>query len=116
MRIVPNPQKIAELGLGADDGGNAVRRQNLQVAAGLVNGPPYSDKGQLQLPIKVEGRLADAEQFGKIVIKNQNGVVTRLNDVARVEIDASQYSLRSLLNNKQGGGTPTSHRPAPQVV
>src|SRR3974377_383313 len=113
MRIVPNPQKIAELGLSADDVVNAVRRQNLQVAAGLVNGPPYSDKGQLQLPIKVEGRLADAEQFGQIVIKNQKGVMTRLNDVARVEIDASQYSLRSLLDNKQAGPTTHFHAPPP---
>ena len=78
MRLWLNPQKIAELGLSADDVVNAVRRQNVQVAAGVVNGPPYSDKGQLQLPINVEGRLSDPEQFGQIVIKNQNGVVTRL--------------------------------------
>ncbi len=57
MRIWLNPEKIAELGLSADDVVDAVRRQNVQVAAGVVNGPPYSDKGQLQLPIKVEGRL-----------------------------------------------------------
>src|SRR5215470_15892156 len=65
MRIWLNPDKIAELGLSADDVVNAVRRQNVQVAAGIVNGPPYSDKGQLQLPINVEGRLSDAEQFGQ---------------------------------------------------
>jgi len=116
MRIWLNPQKIAELGLSADDVVNAVRRQNLQVAAGLVNGPPYSDKGQLQLPIKVEGRLADAEQFGQIVIKNQNGVVTRLNDVARVEIDASQYSLRSLLDNKQAVAIPIFQAPGSNAI
>jgi multidrug efflux pump len=116
MRIWLNPQKIAELGLSADDVVNAVRRQNLQVAAGLVNGPPYSDKGQLQLPINVEGRLSDAEQFGQIVIKNQNGVVTRLNDVARVEIDASQYSLRSLLDNKQAVAIPIFQAPGSNAI
>src|SRR6266702_4945328 len=116
MRIWLNPQKIAELGLRADDVVNAVRRQNVQVAAGIVNGPPYSDKGQLQLPIKVEGRLADAEQFGQIVIKNQNGVVTRLNDVARVEIDASQYSLRSLLDNKQAVAVPIFQAPGSNAI
>ena len=57
MRLWLNPQKIAELGMTADDVVNAVRRQNVQVAAGVINGPPYSDKGQLQLPINVEGRL-----------------------------------------------------------
>src|SRR5271154_3808208 len=85
MRLWLNPQKIAQLGLTADDVVTAVRRQNVQVAAGGIKGPPYSDKGQLQLPINVEGRLSDPEQFGQIVIKNQNGVVTRLADVARIE-------------------------------
>jgi multidrug efflux pump len=116
MRIWLNPQKIAELGLSANDVVNAVRRQNVQVAAGIVNGPPYSDRGQLQLPIKVEGRLSDAEQFSQIVIKNQNGVVTRLNDVARVEIDASQYSLRSLLGNKQAVAIPIFQAPGSNAI
>ena len=116
MRIWLNPQKIAELGLSADDVVNAVRRQNVQVAAGIVNGPPYSDKGHLQLPIIVEGRLSDAEQFGQIVIKNQNGVVTRLSDVARVEIDASQYSLRSLLDNKQAVAIPIFQAPGSNAI
>ena len=116
MRIWLNPQKIAELGLSANDVVNAVRRQNVQVAAGIVNGPPYSDRGQLQLPIKVEGRLSDAEQFGQIVIKNQNGVVTRLNGVARVEIDASQYSLRSLLGNKQAVAIPIFQAPGSNAI
>ena len=62
MRVWLNPQKIAELGLSADDVVNAVRRQNVQVAAGVVNGPPYSNRGQLQLPINVEGRLSDADR------------------------------------------------------
>ena len=116
MRIWLNPQKIAELGLSADDVVNAVRRQNVQVAAGVVNGPPYSNKGQLQLPINVEGRLSDAEQFGQIVIKNQNGVITRLSDVARVEIDASQYSLRSLLDNKQAVAIPIFQAPGSNAI
>ena len=116
MRIWLNPQKIAELGLSADDVVTAVRRQNVQVAAGVVNGPPYSDKGQLQLPINVEGRLSDPEEFGRIVIKNQNGVVTRLSDVARIEIDASQYSLRSLLDNKQAVAIPIFQAPGSNAI
>src|ERR1700722_8003995 len=101
MRLWPDPQKIAERNMTADDVVNAVRRQNVQAAAGVINGPPYGQNGELQLPINVEGRLSDPEQFKQIVIKNAGGVVTRLGDVARVEIDASQYGLRSLLNNEQ---------------
>ncbi|HYS45131.1 MAG TPA: efflux RND transporter permease subunit, partial [Rhizomicrobium sp.] len=55
MRLWLNPQRIAELGLTANDVVNAVRKQNVQVAAGVINGPPYGTKSQLQLPINVEG-------------------------------------------------------------
>src|SRR3984957_16337187 len=70
MRLWLDPEKIAELGLTADDVVSAVRRQNVQVAAGIINGPPYGKKGELQLPINVEGRLTDPDQFRQIVIKN----------------------------------------------
>ena len=116
MRLWLDPQKIAALGLSADDIVNAVRRQNVQVAAGLVNGPPYGAKGQVQLPITVEGRLSDPAQFGEIVIKNQNGVVTRLKDVARIEIDASGYSLRSLLDNQQAVAIPIFQAPGSNAI
>jgi multidrug efflux pump len=116
MRIWLNPQRIAELGLSANDVINAVRRQNVQVAAGVINGPPYGTKSQLQLPITVEGRLSDPEEFRQIVIKNDGGVVTRLGDVARVEIDASQYGLRSLLNNKQAVAIPIFQAPGSNAI
>ena len=116
MRLWLNPEKIAELGLTADDVVNAVRRQNVQVAAGVINGPPYGKKGELQLPINVEGRLSDPDQFRQIVIKNAGGVVTRLGDVARVEIDASQYGLRSLLNNEQAVAIPIFQAPGSNAI
>ena len=116
MRIWLNPQRIAELGLSADDVVSAVRKQNAQVAAGVINGPPYGTASQLQLPITVEGRLSDPEEFRQIVIKNAGGVVTRLGDVARVEIDASQYGLRSLLNNKQAVAIPIFQAPGSNAI
>jgi multidrug efflux pump len=116
MRIWLNPQRIAELGLSAGDVIAAVRKQNVQVAAGVINGPPYGTKSQLQLPITVEGRLSDPEQFRQIVIKNEGGVVTRLGDVARVQIDASQYGLRSLLNNRQAVAIPIFQAPGSNAI
>src|SRR6201989_1414280 len=86
MRLWLNPQRISELGLTANDVVNAVRRQNVQVAAGVINGPPYGKDSQLQLPINVEGRLSDPEQFRQIVIKNDGGGVTRRGGAARGEI------------------------------
>ncbi|MES2292292.1 MAG: multidrug efflux RND transporter permease subunit [Pseudomonadota bacterium] len=116
MRLWLNPQKIAERGMTADEVVTAVRQQNVQVAAGVINGPPYSQKGMLQLPITVEGRLSDPEQFSQIVIKRDNGVITRLGDVARVEIDASQYGLRALLDNKQAIALPIFQSPGSNAL
>ncbi len=116
MRLWLNPEKIAELGLTADDVVSAVRRQNVQVAAGVINGAPYGKKGELQLPINVEGRLSDPDQFRQIVIKKAGGVITRLGDVARIEIDASQYGLRSLLNNEQAVALPIFQAPGSNAI
>jgi multidrug efflux pump len=116
MRIWLDPEKIAARNLTADDVVNAVRKQNVQVAAGIINGPPYGQSGRLQLPINVEGRLTDPEQFSNIVIKRENGVVTRLGDVARVEIEASEYGLRSLLDNRQAVAIPIFQSPGSNAI
>jgi multidrug efflux pump len=116
MRIWLNPERIAERGMTAGEVVTAIRQQNVQVAAGVINGPPYGQKGELQLPINVEGRLSDPEQFKQIVIKNTGGVITRLGDVARVEIDASQYGLRSLLNNQQAVALPIFQAPGSNAI
>ena len=59
MRIWLNPQRIAERGMTAGEVVGAIRRQNVQVAAGTVGGPPYDEGVELQLPIIAEGRLTD---------------------------------------------------------
>ncbi len=101
MRIWLNPDKIAEHNMTPNEVINAIRGQNIQVPAGMIGGPPYNDEVELQLPINVQGRLQSVEEFEQILIKrDKNGVVTRLSDVARIELDAQSYGLRSLLNNQ----------------
>jgi len=116
MRIWLNPNKIAERGLTADDVINAVRTQNVEVAAGEIGGPPYKDKAQIEMLVNVQGRLSDPEQFGEIIIKRDNDVITRLKDVARVEMDASSYGLRSLLDNKPAVGIPIFQAPDSNAI
>src|SRR6267142_5215801 len=116
MRIWLNPQKIAERGMTADEVVGAIRRQNVQVAAGTVGGPPYDEGVDLQLPINAQGRLTDADQFSEIIIKRDNGVVTRLKDVARIEVDAAEYGLRSLLNNKPAVAIPIFQSPGSNAI
>src|SRR5258706_9579720 len=116
MRIWLNPQKIAERGMTADEVVGAIRRQNVQVAAGTVGGPPYDEGVDLQLPINAQGRLTDADQFSEIIIKRDNGVVTRLKDVARIEVDAASYGLRSLLDNKPAVAIPIFQAPGSNAI
>lgn len=117
MRLWLNPDRIAERGMSADDVVNAVRRQNIQVAAGVIGGPPYNEETQLQLPVNVRGRLTHAEEFEDIIIKrDENGVVTRLRDVASAELDAESYSLRSMLNNEPAVAIPIFAAPGSNAL
>ncbi|MFD2233221.1 efflux RND transporter permease subunit [Phaeospirillum tilakii] len=116
MRIWLDPQKVAERGMTANEVVAAIRRQNVQVAAGVIGGPPYGAGVELQLPINAQGRLTDADQFGEIIIKRNGGVVTRLKDVARIEVDAAQYGLRSLLDNKPAVAIPVFQSPGSNAI
>ena len=105
MRVWLDPSKVAEHNLSANDVVQAIRGQNVQAAAGVVGASPQSDKladkTDLQLSINARGRLASEEEFGDIIVKTErNGAVTRLRDIARIELGASEYALRSLLDNK----------------
>jgi len=107
MRVWLNPEKIAERGLTAGDVIRAIREQNLQVSAGMIGGPPYNHAVEVQLPINTKGRLESPQEFEQIIIRTgEDGQVTRLSDVARVEMGAAEYSLRSLLNNKNAVALP----------
>jgi multidrug efflux pump len=117
MRIWLNPDKIAERNMTPSDVIDAIRGQNIQVAAGVIGGPPYKDNIELQLPINVQGRLQSVEEFENILVKrDNNGVITRLVDVARVELDAQSYGLRSLLDNKQAVAIPIFAAPGSNAL
>ncbi|MBB2970225.1 efflux RND transporter permease subunit [Mesorhizobium sp. RMAD-H1] len=105
MRIWLDPQKVAERGLSASDVVQAVREQNIQAAAGIIGASPSVPDLDFQLSVNAQGRLSSVEDFGNIIIKTgANGEITRLRDVARLELGSSEYSLRSLLDNKQAVG------------
>ncbi|PZP56285.1 MAG: multidrug efflux RND transporter permease subunit [Micavibrio aeruginosavorus] len=117
MRIWMNPDKIAELGMNATEVVNAIRAQNIQVAAGVIGGPPYDKSVELQMPINAHGRLQSPEEFEQVIIKrDQSGAVTRLKDVARVDLDAQQYGLRSLLNNDAAVAIPIFAAPGSNAL
>jgi multidrug efflux pump len=101
MRLWLDPDKIAARGLLAIDVVNAIREQNMQVAAGVIGASPSLPGQDMQLNVTARGRLQNEEEFGNIIIKTgDEGNITRLKDVARIELGASHYSLHSMLDNK----------------
>src|SRR6201993_410302 len=98
MRIWLDPDKVAAHNLNASEVLTALRAQNLQVSAGVLNQPPVASKQAYQINVQTLGRLSTPEQFASIVLKSDNeGRVTRLRDVGRVEIGATDYGSPPLL-------------------
>ena len=99
MRIWLDPDKVASRGLTAGDVLRAVREQNLQVSAGQLGAEPMPGGSDFLLPINARGRLQSPEEFGGIVLKaGDDGELVRLEDVARIELAAGDYTLRSRLD------------------
>src|SRR5947208_3905407 len=117
MRVWLDPDKIAARNLTASDVVSAIREQNVQVAAGGVGQQPVSKPVALELQVNAKGRLIDEEEFGNIIVKiGENGEKTSLKDVARLELGASGYSLRSLLNNKTAVAIPIFQLPGANAI
>src|SRR5579862_543927 len=117
MRVWLDPRKVAERGLSPSDIVAAIRGQNVQAAAGIVGASPGLHGIDLQLSINAQGRLQNEEEFGDIIVKTDaGGAVTRLRDVARIELGASEYALRSLLNNKPAVAVPIFAAPNSNAI
>lgn len=105
MRLWLNPEKIAARNLTAGDVVSAIREQNVQVAAGVVGQQPTKQNTDFQYTVTTMGRLMEADQFAEIVIKKgADGQVTRLKDVARIELGAKDYNSGLLLDGEPSVG------------
>ncbi len=117
MRVWLDPQKVARQGLSASDVVAAIRGQNLQAAAGVIGAPPSLPGVDLQLSINAQGRLQSVDEFGDIIVKTgADGAVTRLRDLGRIELGASGYALRSLLDNKDAVAIPIFAAPGSNAI
>ncbi|HVY14650.1 MAG TPA: multidrug efflux RND transporter permease subunit [Rhodopila sp.] len=117
MRIWLDPDKMAERGLSADDVVNEIKAQNVQAAAGVIGGSPNIPGVAMQLSVNAQGRLKTPEEFGDIVVhESPDGAITRLRDVARIELGAADYSLRSLLDNKSAVALPIFQSPGSNAI
>ncbi len=99
MRIWLNPEKLSARNLTAGDVTRALREQNLQIAAGSLGQPPVPSGTEFQYTLVAQGRLLTADQFGDVVVKTgRDGEVTRVRDVARVELGARDYSTKTYMD------------------
>jgi multidrug efflux pump len=117
MRVWLDPNRLASRQLTTSDVVRAIREQNIQVAAGVLGAPPSPSDATFQLAINAQGRLTTEEEFGHIVVRaTKEGQITRLSDVARIELGSSRYSLRSLLDNKDAVGIGVFQRPGTNAL
>ena len=104
MRVWIDPDAAASRNLTSDEIIGALRGQNVQVAGGSVGQAPLRTGGPaFELPVQVQGRLTDPSEFSNVVLKTdvQTGAITRLSDIARIEIGSQDYSIRGTTNGQQ---------------
>jgi multidrug efflux pump len=117
MRVWLDPERLAALNLTAGDVTQALREQNIQVAAGVLGQPQVPQGNAHQLNVNALGRLLDEGQFGEIVVKSvKDGRITRLRDVARVELGARDYAVNSYLDGKPAVAMAIFQRPGSNAL
>lgn len=85
LRVWLDPMKMAQNGLTAADVKSAITSQNIQAPVGSIGARPTENDQEFQYSARLQGRLKTEEEFGNIVLKNNNGQLLHLRDIARVE-------------------------------
>ncbi|MFJ5297703.1 efflux RND transporter permease subunit [Pseudomonas sp. NPDC088368] len=99
MRVWLDPDKVAARNLNAQEVFNALRAQNLQVSAGILNQPPVPNENAYQINVETMGRLSTPEQFADVIVKSDDqGRVTRIRDIGRVELGAANYGSSAFMD------------------
>ncbi len=117
MRVWLNPDRLAALDLTAGDVVSALQSQNVQVAGGALGQAPMPVENAFQLQVTTQGRFVEAGQFQDVIIKTgEDGRLTRLRDVARVELGARNYTTNSYLDGKPAVAMGVFQRPGSNAL
>jgi len=101
MRVWLDPRKLKARDVTTQDVVRTIQEQNVQVAAGRIGQPPAPKGTAFEFTVNTLGRLADIKQFEDLIIKTaQGGRLTRIKDVARVELGAKEYKYASKFKGK----------------
>jgi len=117
MRVWIDPGRAAARNLTAGEIVEALRSQNVQVAAGSIGKPPEASGAAYELNLEAQGRFTSADQFSNIIIKTDGqGRLTRLSDVARVELGADDYGINMYLSGEPSVGIGIFQRPGTNAL
>jgi multidrug efflux pump len=117
MRVWLDPAKVQARGLTADDVVTALRGNNIQVAAGSINQPPATSPGAFELAVQTLGRLSSPDQFQEIVVAtDEDGRVTRVRDIGRVELGSQDYTTNAYLDNQVATAIAIFQRPGSNAL
>lgn len=117
MRIWLNPEKMASLGVSAQDVQSAIKEQNVQAAAGMIGKNPAEKGQEMSLMIRVQGRLLDEKEFENIIIKaNNDGSMVRMKDIGRAEMGLKTYDAFSRFNGKAAPAIAVYQAPGSNAV
>ena len=117
MRVWLNPVRLSSLGLTPADIVSAIQEQNLQAAPGTVGQLPTTTPSGFQYSLQLQGRLVAAEEFGNIVVRrSDNGSLTYLRDVARIELGAKSYQFVAKIDGKTAAAIGVSLSPGANAM
>ena len=117
MRVWIDPERTASLGLTGSDIVDALRRNNVEVAGGVLDAPPSNTQGAFEISVQTLGRFTEREAFENIVIKTgEGGRKVRLRDVARVELGARDYNTNAKLDQFPALGMRITQRPGSNAL
>lgn len=117
MRVWLNPDALSSRQLTAGDVIKALREQNQQVAAGSLGSQPATVDSEFQVLLNVKGRLGSVEEFEQVIIKiGDEAQITRLKDVARIELGQNNYALRAMLDSQPALAMPIFQRPGSNAI
>ncbi len=116
MRVWLDPSKLKAHGLTTQDVVAAIREQNVQVAAGQIGQPPVPSTQKFQYTVTALGRLSTPAEFEDIIVKTESRRITRLRDVAWVELGSQTYDQFFQLNGHPAGGVAVYQLPGANAL
>ncbi|GAB5413717.1 MAG: multidrug efflux RND transporter permease subunit [Congregibacter sp.] len=117
MRVWLDPDRVQAVGLTAGEVVRALREQNLQVSAGVMNQAPSQGAQAFEIGVQTQGRLISTDEFGEVIVSATDaGRVVRLRDVARIELGAQSYATRGYLGRSPAVALPVFQTPGTNAI